>query len=111
MTCGNVLGGQRNGNAIAGGLGSHGQGVHLLARSAELEFRGSAACRVCSPLEGTPGANSGSGSRTQWARWTAPSCRSLARWTSGGRATSCGNGASHGQNAAEDVLGVRKLLT
>ena len=30
---------------------------------------------------------------------------------SGGRATSCGNGASRGQNAAEDVLGVRKLLT
>ena len=26
VTCGNVLGGQRNGNAIAGGLGSHGRG-------------------------------------------------------------------------------------
>ena len=30
---------------------------------------------------------------------------------SGGRATSCGNGASRGQNATEDVLRVRKLLT
>ena len=27
VTCGNVLGGQRNGNAIAGGLGSHGRGI------------------------------------------------------------------------------------
>ena len=30
---------------------------------------------------------------------------------SGGRATSCGNGASRGQHAAKDVLAVWKLLT
>ena len=79
--------------------------------SAELEFRGSAACGVCSPLEGTPGANSEGGSSTQWARWTAPSWPNPCRPHSGRRATSCGNGASHGQNAAEGVIGVRKLLT
>lgn len=37
--------------------------------------------------------------------------QTLALAITGGRATSCGNGASRGQNAAKDVLGVRKLLT
>ena len=81
MTCGNVLGGQRNGNAIAGRGRLTDGACPMVGRSAELEFRGSAACRVCSALEGTPGANSGSGSCSQWARWTTPSWPNPTRWS------------------------------
>ena len=83
----------------------------LAARALELEFRGSAACRVCSPLAGTPGANCGSGSCTQWARWTVSSWPNPARWSVRRQGDELRQRASRGQNAAKDVLGVRKLLT
>ena len=112
MTCGNVLGGQPLRKAIAGRgrLSRTGQ-LGWRATAVGEGFQGPAVQHRCSPGRTTSQADSGNAASAREARQTAPSWPNPARWSLRTQGNELRQRASRGQNAAKDVLGVRKLLT